>query len=729
VKAGARGNGRLVAAEVRRRTGRNPPPHVGGYGSSPVIAPPRGPWPSLALLVVLTFVLCATLAAAPRPMEIEDLFRFQRVEDPQVSPDGRWVVFVVGRADKAENRWNSDLWLVPLAGGEPRQLTNGPRHDRHPRWSPDGKRVVFESNRSGTFQLYTIRMDGGEAQQLTTLSTEATQPVWSPDGRHIAFVSAVFPEFSDRPFKESDALNQKQLEEREQSKVKARVFTQLYFRHWDSWVEGKRQHLFVVPVKDGLAAGDPLNLTPGDRDAIPTSSTFSAGDDFAFSPDGLELAYTATPVPTREEAWNANHDLYTVNLATGERRQITTNPAADGFPRYSPDGRFLAYRAQERAGFEADRWQLVLLERATGMRRSVTSTFDSSVEAFTWGPDSQALYFEAEEQGGKPLWRATVEGGAVQRVVAGGVNGDVRVTPDGQQLVFARATLVRPAELFTADIGGRGVSPATRVNEELAATLLSRAPESVSYTGAGGTPIQMWLVKPPGFDAARQHPLVYWVHGGPQGAWQDGWSYRWNAQLWAAQGYVLALPNPRGSTGFGQKFVDEISGDWGGKCFEDLMAGLAWLERQPYVNTNRMAAAGASFGGYMMNWFQGQTNKFKCLVNHCGVYNFVNMYGATDELWFDEWDHGIPWENAEFEKWSPHRFAGKFQTPTLVIHGELDFRIPVTEGINTFATLQRRGVPSKFLYFPDEGHWILKPQNSELWHRTVFEWLAEYLGR
>jgi len=710
---------------MNRKAGVNPrTPHASRFRKSVCAARSiRG----LVLLLLASLIAVLPLGAAQRLMEIEDLFRFQRVEDPQVSPDGRWVAYVVSQVDKAENRSNSDVWLIPLAGGKPHQLTGSPKHDRHPRWSPDSRWIVFESNRDGAFQLYVISTEGGEAQPLTKIATEATQPVWSPDGRHVAFVSAVFPEFSDKPFTESDALNKKRLDEREQSKVKARLFTQLYFRHWDSWVEGKRQHLFIVPIKDGVADGDPRDLTPGDRDAVPTSATFSAGDDFAFSPDGQELAYTATPVPPREEAWNTNHDVYTVNLKSGERRQVTTNLAADGFPRYSPDGRFLAYRAQERAGFEADRWQLIVLDRATGTRRSVTADFDSSVEAFVWAPDSQSLYFEAEEQGGKPLWRTAVNGGEVQRVIAGSVNGDVRLTPDGRRLVFSRASLTRPAELLSADVGGGNVAPLTRANDALSAQLLTRAPESVTYTGAGGSPIQMWLVKPPGFDAAKRYPLVFWVHGGPQGAWQDGWSYRWNAQLWAAQGYVLALPNPRGSAGFGQKFVDEISGDWGGKCFDDLMAGLAWLERQPWVNTNRMAAAGASFGGYMMNWFQGRTDRFRCLVNHCGVYNFVNMYGATDELWFDEWDHGIPWQNAEFEKWSPHRLAGSFNTPMLVISGELDFRIPVTESLNAFATLQRRGVPSKFLYFPDEGHWILKPQNSEVWHQTVFAWLAEYL--
>lgn len=668
-------------------------------------------------------------AERKRPLEFDDLIRAQRVSDPQVSPDGAWVAYVVTRADKAENRTDSDIWLVPLAGGPARQLTASPKQDRHPRWSPDGKWIAFESNRGGGFQLYVIAPDGGEARQVTTLSTEANQPVWSPDGRQLAFVSAVFPEFSEEPFQESNELNRKRLEERDKSKVKGRVITRLLYRHWDSWVDDKRQHVFIVPLKDGVATGDPRDLTPGDRDAVPTSSTFSAGDDFAFSPDGRKLAYTATPTPGREEAWLTNHDLYEVDVDTGERRPITTNPAADGYPRYSADGKWIAYRAQSRPGFEADRWQLMLYDRATGQTRSLTAALDSSVEAFSWAPDSATLFFEAEEKAAKPLWQVSVAGGDVRKVVDRGDNADVAVAPDQKTLVFTRQTLSRPAEVFRSGPDGSGLRAITRANDEwLAGTMMSE-PESVGYAGAGGARIQMWIVKPPGFDPAKTYPLVFWVHGGPQGAWMDAWSYRWNAQLWAAQGYVVALPNPRGSTGFGQQFVDDISHDWGGKVFDDLMAGMTYLEKLPYVDTERMAAAGASFGGYMMNWFQGHTTRFKTLVTHCGVFNFRTMYASTEELWFDEWEHGVPWETADFDKFSPDMYAAHFKTPNLIIHNELDFRVPIGQGLSLFTTLQRRGVPSKLLYFPDEGHWVLKPQNSELWHKTVFEWLAAYLKR
>jgi dipeptidyl aminopeptidase/acylaminoacyl peptidase len=670
----------------------------------------------------------AAFSVSARPITFDDLAAFHRVSEPQPSPDGRWLAYVVTDVDKAENRSNSDLWLVPTGGGEPRQLTASSKHDRHPSWSPDSKWLAFESNRDGDFQVYVIPADGGEARKLTTIATEASQPVWSPDGKHIAFVSAVFPEFSDKPFAEADKLNKEKLDAREKSKVKARVITRLLYRHWDSWVDDKRQHLFIVPVKDGAAVGPSRNLTPGDRDAVPTSTTFAAGDEFAWSPDGVELIYTATPTPAREEAWRTDHNLYSVNVTTGERKQLTTNAAADGCPRFSPDGKWLAYRAQSRAGFEADRWQLMLRNRATGEAKSLTPDFDASVESIAWTPDSQSLVIEAEDKGVKPLWTVALSGGTVKPLVTGGVNGEPAIMGGGQ-IFFTRQSLSAPAEILRAPLAGGSPQPMTGANAGLLAKLTLSAPESVTVTGAGGTPVQMWILKPPGFDAAKKWPLVFWVHGGPQSAFMDSWSYRWNAQLWAAQGYVIAMPNPRGSTGFGQKFTDEISGDWGGKVFEDLMAALAHLEKQPWIDTSRMAAAGASYGGYMMNWFQGHTDKFKTLITHCGVYNFDTMYGTTEELWFDEWDHGIPWENPKFSEYSPHRFAEKFKTPNLVIHNELDFRVPIAQGLDLFTVLQRKGIPSKLLYFPDEGHWVLKPQNSELWYRTIFEWLGEYLGK
>ena len=676
--------------------------------------------------------LTTILAAQPRPMTVDDLLRMHRVADAQISPDGKQVAYVVTDVLKEENRTNSDVWLMAADGsGTPRKLTSSPKHDRHPRWSPDGKWIAFESTRGGTSQIYLLPADGGEARALTSLSTGASQPVWSADGKMIGFVSAVFAEFSSKPFAESDKLNKEKQDARDNGKVKARVITSLLFRHWDEWVEDKRQHLFVVKVKpDGTADGEPRDVTPGPNDAVPTSSTFSAGDEYAFSPDGRELAFCAPPEKLREQAWTTNHDVWSVNLQTGARQNLTAaNPAADGLPRYSPDGKTLAYRAQARAGFEADKWDLWLLDRASGQRRNLTGSWPESVNAFTWAPDGKSIFIEAQEKGAEPVWSVSVADGRVTRLVAGGVNSDISVSRDGQWIAFSHQRMTQPAEIVRFRLGESAPQPLTKTNAELLKPLALPAPESVTVPGSGGAPIQMWILKPPGFSAGKKYPLVFWVHGGPQGAYLDAWSNRWNPQVWAAQGYVIAMPNPRGSTGFGQKFTDEISRDWNGKVIEDLMACLAHMEKQPYVDATRMAAAGASYGGYVMNWFQGHTDKFKTLVTHCGVYNLDSMYGVTEETWFDEWEHGIPWENPDFEKSSPHRYAKNFKTPNLIIHNELDFRVPIDQGIALFTTLQRKGVPSKLLMFPDEGHWVLKPQNSELWHKTIFEWLEGYLKK
>jgi dipeptidyl aminopeptidase/acylaminoacyl peptidase len=685
--------------------------------------------PALSRLL-LTVLLAGGTAPGlgARPIELEDMFRLHRVSDPQISPDGSSVVFVVTDPLKAENRTNSDLWIVSTSGGDARKLTNSPKHDRHPRWSPDGQWIAFESNRDGSYQIWLMPATGGEARKLTSLATEANQAVWSPDGKQIAFVSAVYPEFSAKPFAEADRLNQEKAAAIEKNPVKARLFDQLLYRHWNSWVEGKRQHLFVLGLKNGAAVGEPRNVTPGDNDGVPTSSTFSEGDEFCFSPDGQTLVFTAPPMPVRTQAWSTNHDIYAVNLATGERRQLTTNPAADCTPQFSPDGKKLAYRAQARAGYEADRWQLMLLDLATGQSRSLTEKLDRSVDAYLWSPDGLKLYFNSADQGGTTLWSVTLQGEAA-RILTEGTNSEPSVSGDGSKLVYTHARLNRPPEVMLWRLAQGAPQVLTHMNDALLKDVQMPVPESVTVAGAGGTSVQMWLIKPPGFEANKKYPLVFWVHGGPQGAWADAWSTRWNPQVWAAQGYVVSLANPRGSTGFGQKFTDEISRDWAGKVMDDLFACLTYLEKQPYIDPTRMAAAGGSYGGYVMNWFEGHTDKFRCLVNHDGTYNMSSMYGTTEEVWFDEWEHGKPWEATEQEKFSPHHYAANFKTPMLIIHGELDFRVPVTEGMQVFTALQRQGVPSKLLLFPDEGHWVLKPANSELWHRTIFDWLAEYLKK
>jgi dipeptidyl aminopeptidase/acylaminoacyl peptidase len=688
------------------------------------------------LLIVCLLVVPLSLTAAEgqkRPMTVDDLFRFKRVSDPQISPDGKTVVYVVGTVDLAGNRSSSSLWLTSADSGKgkPRQLTNTTKKDRHPRWSPDGKRILFESNRSGENHLWTIDIDGGEARQLTTIATEASTGIWSPDGKWIAFVSAVWPEYSGKPYAESNDLNKKRKEEAEKNPVKARIFSKLFYRHWDEWVEDKRQHLFVMSAE----GGEPRDVTPGDRDAYPTSTTFSVGDDFTFSPNSKYLVYTAPP--ERDEAWSTNYDICRVPITGGKIECLTKdNPAADGAPRFSPDGKLLAYRVQRRPGFEADRWELLVVQvdgsgAARSRPKSITPDFDSSVGEFAW-LDNDRILFHADKGAKTPIWAAIVRDAKVvpaepELGLHWGRSSALSISRDGDR-AWLVSSFDSPPKIYTRFGRAPVVVDTIDPNKELLEKLDPPARESVTVTGAGGTAMQMWILKPPGFDPKKKWPLAFLVHGGPQGAWEDGWSYRWNPQLWAAQGYVVALPNPRGSTGFGQKYTDEISGDWGGKCYDDLMAGLAYLEKLPYIDTDRMAAAGASFGGYMMNWFQGHTTKFKTLITHCGVYNFDSMYALTDELWFDEWEHGgPPWAKRDaYEKHSPHRFSRNFKTPMLIIHNDLDFRVPVSEGFQLFTTLQRLRVPCKMINFPDEGHWVLKPKNSEYWHKQVFAWLAKY---
>jgi dipeptidyl aminopeptidase/acylaminoacyl peptidase len=702
-------------------------------------------------LTVLFACLCAlalpgaVFAEGKRPMKVEDLFAFRRVNDPRVSPDGKLVVYVVTAVDLAANKSAAALWLAPADGkGEPRQLTNpGPgKKDRHPRWSPDGKLILFESTRSGDQQLWVIDPAGGEARQLTTISTEAGNGLWSPDGKSIAFVSAVYPEHSDKPFKESDALNKKRKEAAEKDPVKVKVFTRLFYRHWDAYVEDKRQHLFVMPFNG--SGGEPRDVTPGDRDAHPTSDTFATGDNFCFSPDGTHLVFTA--VPARDEAWSTNYDLCRVPVTGGTREWeclTRENPAADSGPAFSPDGKRLAYRAQKQPGFEADKWELMVVEversgAFTGKPRSLTGELDGrhdlSVDELGWAGNDR-LYFTADHEARRPLFEVYLQSPGTLVTMGGlGTAASVSATPDGSALAFTNATMSAPAEVLACegDLRGAVARNVSRANEKLLSELDLPRPESVEVPIDGGK-MQMWVLKPPGFDANKRWPLAYLVHGGPQGAWEDGWSYRWNPELWAAQGYVVALPNPRGSTGFGQAFVNAISGDWGGKCYDDLMKGADYLEKLPYVDRDRMAAAGASFGGYMVNWFAVSTGRFKTLLTHCGVWDFESMYGTTDEVWFDEWEHGgPPWggKRESYEKHSPHRKAanlGKFKTPMLVIQNDLDFRCPVSQGHELFTALQRQGVPSRFLNFPDEGHWVLKPANSARWHREVFAWLKEHV--
>jgi len=699
-------------------------------------------------LALFSFVLFMNTlpaqAADKRPMMIDDLFAFKRITDPQVSPDGKLVVYVVTTVDLAGNKSSSNLWLAATdRKTPPRQLATTTKKDRHPRWNAESNRILFESSRSGTNQLWVIDLAGGEAQQITTISTSAGTGIWSPDGKKLAFVSNVFPEFSTLPYAESDKKNKEKLEAIEKNPVKAKVFSKLFFRHWDEYVEDKRQHLFVCNA-DGTDCRD---VTPGDRDANPTSSTFSVGDDFTFSPDGTHLVFTA--VPPKNEAWSTNYELCRVSLTNTkeEWETLTKNAAADVYPRFSPDGKKLAWRGQKKPGYEADKWDLQVVDcnpdgSFDRTPKNLTEQKDISAGEFVWTPTNE-LVFSADDKAMTSLFSVTMAG-EIKNGIPFKNNGvayagklsqvsSLNCSKDGQAWTHTLASLNGPAEVHLAksEASGQGVNVGhlTEHNAALLASLDRPKPESVDVDIEDGK-MQMWILKPPGFDAGKKWPVAYLVHGGPQGAWEDSWSYRWCPMLWAAQGYVVVLPNPRGSTGFGQKFTDQISGDWGGKCYRDLMAGADYVEKLPYVDKDRIGAAGASFGGYMMNWFAVSTGRFKTLITHCSVWNFESMWGTTDELWFDEWEHaGLPWEvPGKYREFSPHIKAanlGKFKTPMLIIHNDFDFRCPIGQGLELFTSLQRQGVPSRFVNFPDEGHWVLKPANSKFWHEEVFAWLKK----
>jgi dipeptidyl aminopeptidase/acylaminoacyl peptidase len=711
------------------------------------------------LVAIMLLTSAAAVAEAKRPLTLDDMFKFKRVSDPQISPDGKHVVYVVGVPDLEKNTIPASLWIASTDGkGEPRQLTNAPgKKDKHPRWSADGRSILFESNRSGSSQLWIIGLDGGEARQLSDISTEASNGIWSRDGSHIAFVSAVWPEYSEKPYKESNELNKKRKEETEKNPVKAKVFKKLFYRHWDEYVEDKRQHLFVIdsPLTRSVSEGyaEPKDVTPGDRDAFPTSDTFSTGDNFTFSPDGKYLVFTA--VPEKNEAWSTNYDICRVPITGGTKEWeclTKDNKAADSGPVFSPDGKLLAHRAQRRPGFEADQWELMVVDcdssgalkgKQRGVSGKLAGKSDLSADEYVWAafvsPGEFNLVFAADEEGLKPLFTVFPSSppeqgqpGAVASFGTEGSRASLSTSQGGKQIGFTRAFMNQPSEVGTADSFLKNAIYISHANDQLLAELDLPRPDSVRVKVEDGE-MQVWILKPPSFDASKKWPLVYLVHGGPQGAWEDGWSYRWNPQLWAAQGYVVALPNPRGSTGFGQKYIDEISGDWGGKCYDDLMKGVDYVEKLPYIDKDRMASAGASFGGYMMNWFAVSTPRFKTLIAHCGVWNFESMYATTDEVWFDEWEHGgPPWggKRESYEKHSPHRKAanlGKFKTPMLLIQNDLDFRCPVGQGHELFTALQRQGVESKLINFPDEGHWVLKPKNSEYWHKEVFAWLKKHV--
>ncbi len=668
----------------------------------------------------LILISAATVFAQKRPFDSNALLELKRIGDPQISPDGRWVAFTVQSVDVAANKKPQQIWIVPLSGGEPRQITRDGEANNRPRWSPDSKQIAYVSDRSGSSQIWLMDPEGRNPKQVTTLATEADGVLFSPDGRNLIFTSAVYPECAA-----DDACNKKLLDADRASKARARIYTELLYRHWTTWGSKRRSHLLVVSVTGGA----PKDLTPGPRDVPP----FSLGgqDDYDISPDGKEVCYSmnADPMP----AISTNSDLYVVAIAGGDPRKITSTAGADSSPKYSPDGKYLAWRAQTRAGYESDRWRLMVLERSLGRVGNLTESLDRWVNSFTWSPDSANLFFTVGDRGRQNIQLISVNGGAA-RIVASGDSelDDMQLTHDGKTMVYTQQSGVSPVEIFRVSSTGGEPAAMTHLNDApLNASQLTPL-EEFFVNSPDGARIHSFVVKPYGFQNGRKYPVVMLIHGGPQGFWGHAWTYRWNAQVFAAAGYVVVMPNPRGSTGYGQKFIDEINNDWGGRAYDDLMAVADHVVSSlPYVDGSRLAAAGASYGGYMIDWILGHTQRFKALVTHDGVYDLAAEFGATEELWFPIWEYGgTPWDKPEeYAKWSPSNFVKEFKTPTLVVHGEQDFRVPYTQGLQLFTALQMQKVPSKLLLFPDEGHWVLKPQNSLLWYKTVIDWLDSWVKK
>ena len=677
---------------------------------------------SASVLLLISGWLCVGAAAAgpSHPFSVDDMLAMQRISDHQVSPDGRRIVFTLRTTDLEENAGRTDLWLVQADGSGLRRLTAHSAGDHNPRWTPDGREVLFLSSRSGSSQVWRIAVDGGEAAQVTRLPLDAANLILSPDGKQIAFTVEVFPDCR------SLQQTKQRLDRQAERKSTGRIYDSVFVRHWDTWKDGRRSHLFVMP---STGKGEPVDVMRG-MDADTPSKPFGGPEEFTFTPDGKQLVFTARDAGAKEP-WSTDFDLYRVPVDGSARPVCLTerNAAWDCHPSFSPDGKTMAYLAMSRPGYESDRFRIVLLRRRDGKRRVLTRHWDRSPSAVCWSADGDYLYATAANLGQRSLFKVDATTGEVGLVVRDGYVGSPAVA--GERIVYSLNHLKSPAELYSVRPDGTDPRAITRINAAQIAAARMGDYEQFSFKGHSEETVYAYVLKPVDFDPARKYPLAFLIHGGPQSSFGNMFHYRWNPQAYAGAGYAVVMIDFHGSVGYGQAFTDSIRGDWGGKPLEDLQKGLkAALERYPWIDGDRVGALGASFGGYMINWIAGNwPDRFRCLVNHDGNLDERMAYFDTDELWFPEWDHvGTPWSNPQgYEKHNPVNHVGKWKTPMLVIHGAQDYRVVDTQGIATFNALQRRGIPSRLLYFPDENHWVLKPHNSILWHRTVIGWLDRWL--
>jgi len=672
-----------------------------------------------ALLLCLLFGVIMVNADGKRALTFDDLVACKRLKDPRISPDGQLIAFAVQTMNEPENNSRTDIYLVNNEGKDLRQFSHGEKSASSPRWSPDGRLAYLSGS-----QIWIHAIEDENPTQLTSHYTGVDEFIWSPDGQLIAFASRVYPDCADQ------TCTERRDKTAEDSAVKARVYDDLLYRHWDTWWDHKRSHLFVLNVK----TGEFKDVTPGDYDVPPVS--LSSG--FAFSPDSKVLVFTSNH--DKLVAASTDNDVWMVPVDDGELELLSSKckdrdfSGNDSDPQFSPDGRYLSFLSMNRAGFEADKPDLIVKDMKRGKFTNLTADKDIRIDSYRWLPDSKSLLLRVDEKARLKIKRLDMKSGQLVDLISEGNNRYISISGDGKQFAYLHERTTKPYELYIASTEDGTSYQLTHFNTELLADVDMNNLEEFWFKGANNDDVHGFIIKPPLFDSAKQYPAVFFVHGGPQGAWQDEWHYRWNVQMWAAQGYVMVMINPRGSTGYGQEFTDGISKDWGGKVFEDLIAGqTSVLGKFKFIDKNQLAAAGASYGGYMMNWIEGHMDAFeypfKTLVNHDGTFNLYTNFLTTEELWFPEWEFNGPyWEDEQYyQKWSPHNYVSNFYTPMLIIHGEHDYRLAYTEGLMPFTALRRKGIPAKLVIFPDETHFVSKPQNSRFWHQTIFEWLDSYI--
>ena len=669
------------------------------------------------LPVIILALIPTTVLAQKRAFTIEDFYRVKSISDIHISPDRRSVIYAVTTSDLPRAKRASHIWMMGVDGQGARQITNGEKGESSPAFSPDGKWISYVASKDGGPQLYVMPAAGGEARKITKLSTGVSDPLWSPGGKWIAFSSDVYPECNG-----DDACNQKISDTWSKGPLKAHTAESLLYRHWTDWKDGTRTHTFLANVETGEAR----DITPGDYD----SPGFQLGGplQYDFSPDGKEFVYVSNH--DKESASSTNNDLFVISLEDLKKpyRNITaSNQAYDGSPKYSADGKYIAYRLQKQPGYESDLFRLAIYDRAAGISTILTESFKNWVDDFEWSADSKSIFFSAPVEGQTPIYRVDVASKSITQVLTDKTILDWELV--GKSLIYTRSSVGEPVELFTAEVNDGKASAATRlthVNHTIASEVDIRPAETMWVEGAGAAKVQVFIVKPHDFDPNKKYPLILNVHGGPQSQWSDAFRGDW--QVYPGSGYVVAFSNPRGSTGRGQEFTAAISGDWAGKVYEDLMKVTDALERLPYVDRNRMGAMGWSYGGYMMMWFEGHTDRFKAIASMMGLYDTRSFFGATEELWFPEWDlKGQPWNSQLYEKYSPSNAVTNFKTPALVISGERDYRIPYTQSLQFFTALQKMKVPSKLIIYSNAGHWPSWYEMA-LYYTAHLEWFHKHLG-